>query len=642
MSRAQKLAREQFEDIDAGEVPRSVVFDAIPQCTRRVETKVDFFRECSELVLPRIEDRFMILDETSDCVKVDVQKLRSRLSFPPGGKAPSLPSKGSRPENRIRMASSASFETLPEHSSERLRKSTDALSSATAGLHKDASQCTLSSATTRMHNDSSMCTLLTVNSGMRTQASQCTFLSAVSSQQHAMQVAERAVARDVHARDVRVHNRDQQLAKRYFYLDELDRKQNRKEASKKHEVLLTWMVVGMVVQAMRSAVTSFHESYNSLSKAMLNGASVISTTNADQLKNLSLSQDILSKEVIGIRGHWKVEMKSLMVMSLQNKFKKELTNMRKETLYLAWRKLGKCLQFVVRLIRKRRKSKQMEVVKIFIQGAWRGYQIRAGVKIYFQQLIFLQRGLRACMKYREKVCRYVYLPTVWQIETETVAQITGMATPRLVDEEVKQHRLNWDLPTCLREIKKVSELRMAYSLSNRRKARLVYQNSADQLRPDSEMSFSKMMTVKNPAGLPQVNQQGKCYRLSDDNNTRKRMDSIGSTQAKSFFSAMDKYRLNDEQRRRHVRGIFQSAMNKWYHSYCWYRQKNAEFQEKSRQWRFEAVAMGAANRKNWPPMPELPPPSPNEILKVDTERVHKSIMTLLLGTHGQVKEPKQR
>ena len=85
LSWSQCRAVAQFEQIDVGTVNSEQVFASIPEDSRRVDTRVGFFRDRSSLVLPRIEARFM--RQTGTTSVVDVAKLQSEIQ----PKSPSRP-----------------------------------------------------------------------------------------------------------------------------------------------------------------------------------------------------------------------------------------------------------------------------------------------------------------------------------------------------------------------------------------------------------------------------------------------------------------------------------------------------------------------------------------------------------------------
>ena len=76
-SRSQRMAQKRFYDIDTGKLDAQSVFEKVAGAPDRVNTKLTFFRDRLELVLPAIEERFVVRDEKRDCEMLDLPRLRS-------------------------------------------------------------------------------------------------------------------------------------------------------------------------------------------------------------------------------------------------------------------------------------------------------------------------------------------------------------------------------------------------------------------------------------------------------------------------------------------------------------------------------------------------------------------------------------
>ena len=75
-SRSQRMAQKHFYEIDTGKLDAQSVFEKVAGAPDRVNTKLTFFRDRLELVLPAIEERFVVRDEKRDCEMVDLPRLR--------------------------------------------------------------------------------------------------------------------------------------------------------------------------------------------------------------------------------------------------------------------------------------------------------------------------------------------------------------------------------------------------------------------------------------------------------------------------------------------------------------------------------------------------------------------------------------
>ncbi|CAE8686003.1 unnamed protein product, partial [Polarella glacialis] len=80
-SRSQMRARASFRHIDNGKEDAQAVFALIGAPRLRVDTKLDFFRERAEMVLPPIEEGFMVHNRRLNCNMVDVRLLHRIKAF---------------------------------------------------------------------------------------------------------------------------------------------------------------------------------------------------------------------------------------------------------------------------------------------------------------------------------------------------------------------------------------------------------------------------------------------------------------------------------------------------------------------------------------------------------------------------------
>jgi len=623
LSRAQLRAREQFQNVDQGRMKRQEVFETIPSSVRRLETKVDFFRKRSELVLPPIEDRFMSREPLTGSAVVDVFKLNIRS-----------PASGSPGPSKARL--------LP-----------DALRDSVAEQENPMRRMDSTCSPQIVHDPSCQTLVLTSSASME------------SLQQRAQRLQEVALHREEHAQEVRRLERLRLNAKRYALLEEHERRHNWKEYANRHRLLITWMVVAISASTLKDMAQGLREALAPVRQSLFEIASTARKTTGlqEELWDTAVSPSIRTFYLLG-------RTKMLLMSSVQRKCRQELAVVRKEVILKSWYALLRALLFLIRLSRKFRMNRAVEVAKPFIQASWRGYEIRRAVKVYFQQITFLQRGLRYCMRYRASICRFIYLPTFWDLETQVLSTMTS-TPPKVLEKELQQHRTNWDYNRCLREVRRLGEMRMDYSLSRRRKSRLKYSAEANKkpqrqathrrqaaafqsahqnqsLRAGAAIPFASggggvggggagNASGTTPGGeggggagalLTHVNPFGKCF-AGLTHGSPEAIVTLERRRTNPLFIVMDKLRIKEKRRKQIVESLYADAVARWWQAYLEYKRKLAEFKEKSRQWRLEACAYGVAHRAEWPEM-QVPPEFPQEILKIDTVRLKKIISNELL------------
>ena len=95
-SRSQRMAQKRFYDIDVGKLDAQSVFERVAGAPDRVNTKLCFFRDRPDLVLPIIEEKFIVRDEKRDCEVLDLPRLRGAQSArTPRKKVQAVPSSAS-------------------------------------------------------------------------------------------------------------------------------------------------------------------------------------------------------------------------------------------------------------------------------------------------------------------------------------------------------------------------------------------------------------------------------------------------------------------------------------------------------------------------------------------------------------------
>lgn len=522
MTRAQVWALDRFHDIDDGKMEPAAVFDRVPVDARRIETKCDFYRERFELVLPRIEERFVRRLPAGDEV-VDLVKLRAgegRANSPP--RTP-----------RLALSPSPSVESLPQRI-ERI---------ACMGQMRDG----------RIH-------------------------SARDAERHLLK------------------------SKRLAQLDSLERKTGRRDVANRDRRLLTWVVAAMAMQTMNSIFKSFVAVYQDLEDR----GRVTWDTDVDENDDYFDDSGLLQQpSMLPLRRSSKMAL----VSSIQHRVSYDICRLRRKKAYDAWRNVLRVIKFYIRLRQRNRRNLQAELIKKLIDDVWRGYTIRVSVRGFLAKTRFLQRAIRACLKWREHVRYNIYLPSIWEMETQILGSLVGFPKG-ILNAETQAHRAAWDIKERVQEALDLHHLlrlewkRIACPISKQRRSSLLRKGVVPQRQGLAKGALRD--SVKSLQSIVSFSESGKATMLAHSK----------APTSHPMMQTLEKYRLSTEVRHEVMNSMFRESIERWWKSYSEYKARVHEANKMWHDWRMEASFLGSHMRCAWPLAPPVPKQA-QEVLHIE-------------------------
>ena len=163
------------------------------------------------------------------------------------------------------------------------------------------------------------------------------------------------------------------------------------------------------------------------------------------------------------KAHW-LRAKKIVSSSLTEKDGQgnlqEIFNSRAKRSKAAWERwdhLLRIMKFLAKLKYRSNLTRSARAIKQFIEGAWRGMRFRARVGAYLYNVRALprpeklpeeedmkglfgengrlrrdsyprQRAMRAAIKFRVQVRSFIYLPTLWEVETQLLGQFCDLCS----------------------------------------------------------------------------------------------------------------------------------------------------------------------------------------------------------------------
>lgn len=637
-SRAQSKAMQRFIEIDEGKVDKRVVFDGITSNYDRVKTKLEYFRERNELVLPPIEEQFMKRLARTGGIVVDVAKLQLLRLAGPARSARSVSNRGSAQCGR------RGFQTareLGEHST--YRESHEFCTATDSHQGDTATVCALPV----LSHASSKRTL----SPTRT-LSPCSSL--VSLRQRADRLAEMWHIRDLRIEHFREMVREKTWDRRYKILDELEKKNTRKQTNDRYRVLFTSLVLAMATKEMLQNLTSYLEVYSTMKQTVekeeellvRDGTRAIKRFTEDQGHLKSISDKLVSRS------------RRFVVLKLEDSWNDEVRGRCKKHAYQSWCHVMRLIRFCVKLLRRTRLNGYAEMIKHLINTSWRGYQVRASMKTYLKQVKLLQMGFRAAVKLRRHIRQNIFLPMVWEAETTILGEVVGMPQAA-VEQEIDMHRAIWDPRARMAEARNLSHHRFHWTVPHSGRGQLAKATSfasmseseprygaryssprkLDQRKFESspakaaaskkvqrrESSTNSPRSAAQPKGDDNTHRRNSRRRGADFQGIGRVSLSLMQRNSHPMMEVIDKYRLPNNAREQVVRSLLKANTERWYTKFKEYKQQHASFVKSWHTWRRNIKVLGPERRSSWPLVP-LFPAYPCELLKVDEQALHAKVI----------------
>lgn len=288
-------------------------------------------------------------------------------------------------------------------------------------------------------------------------------------------------------------------------------------------------------------------------------------------------------------------------------------------------------KFLAIMYRKRRLNRYAEIIKDFINSSWRGYRMVASMKVYLQQMNFLQHAMRHSVIMRRHIKQFILLPTLWEVETMILGEIS--MPPAALKHEIDMHRAHWNYKQCMAEVRQLSNTR--YEWSKHRKANM---DMGDRVQIFAQNERKHAPKKKKRVT---VTEHRRRQAVAFHQETKKTAKGTGNTARAGLLShpmmaLLDKYRLSKEVRNSIAESMLHENTSRWWTRYQEYKEECQVFQEEWRKWRLEVMALGKENKNSWPELPPIPR-FPYELTKVDQKVLKSRVFAMLKeGEAGQL------
>ncbi|CAE7878819.1 ANKRD50 [Symbiodinium sp. KB8] len=588
-SRSQRMAQKRFYDIDVGKLDAQSVFERVAGAPDRVNTKLCFFRDRPDLVLPIIEEEFIVRDEKRDCEVLDLPRLRGAQS-------------ARTPRKKVQaVPSSASLKTV-------LSEDDAVYDSAEEKCWQDSSQgqgyLPVAEPRTLQH----VVSMASVN----TRPSEHSSLE--TGEQRSLRIVRAARIRDERIQIAQKAVRSNELQWRLHHLKCFRDKEQRKELqllASRQQTLLECMAVAIAAQRLLKAMQLARDRRlwyrQSESKAPL-----ATTTKS--------------------KAHW-LRAKKIVSSSLTEKDGQgdlqEIFNSRAKRSKAAWERwdhLLRIMKFLAKLKYRSNLTRSACAIKQFIEGAWRGMRFRARVGAYLYNVRALQRAMRAAIKFRVQVRSFIYLPTLWEVETQLLGEKLMAHLPKgYTKQRIQTHRQTWDLEGRIRLLQEAAKERRIPGLGRKgymvEKRKTTNKTATPRATRLGRRRNAQLRPSERPERMVVFSELGEAIPTTSAERKQQQALMIAN-------NVLDHYRLDIETRNDIVKTLFIQSLHRWKENYRAYLVECKRLNKVWQQWRLEVQALGPQRKEHWP----KPPPSsqpPSEMYNVDTRKLRGMIIAAL-------------
>mmetsp|Transcript_16812 Transcript_16812/g.29538 ORF Transcript_16812/g.29538 Transcript_16812/m.29538 type:complete len:713 (+) Transcript_16812:113-2251(+) len=544
LSRAQTKACTQFDSIDSGKVDQAQVFAKIGQTPQRVETKLDFFRDRPELVLPQIEDRFMSIDKKSGSISVDLQRLQSLARQPLSAREPR--------KMRLRILSDEDSDKNVEE----------------GGLV--------------MRQVQSVETL----PGTSRKSPFCSQLSlAESLEQRSLRMVAAAQTRDRRIAAAQKSVRSTGMEVRLLHLERLNSKADRKALAERHRILLTWVVTAISIKAFGSSVLWLRKQLSKgppeTQKKPEKNTQLWMKAKGQIFKDLGMNLDA-----------------NRLQMALQKRWALEDKARKGAQAFASWKFALRAIHFIYRLKLRLKKQVHAEAIKQFIEASWKGMNIRKAIRSFLVNTRMLQRAFRAAIALSDYTRRYVYHPALWEMETQILGdKLKTMLPHGLIKTRLAMHKSAWDAESRKNHVRSLVEARNIKGC----KARQLHA-PIEKKRPKSGLKKRRGALRQDRWKAEAVfSEHGEAVLPSFV--SKKVHPSV-----EAAIQVVDSYRIDPDARASICASMFRRAVDAWWESHLVYKSDSNQSRLAWKQWFIEVQALGKTRRDDWPVNPPVTEP----------------------------------
>ncbi|CAK9033829.1 unnamed protein product [Durusdinium trenchii] len=564
--RTQRLALRQFEEIDAGRLDPQSVFSRISGADKRVKVKLHYFRDRSDLVLPVIEDRYIMHDPKRDCFLVDLSLLQSECS-------------------------SLSARTPRKHVSSTGRLDEDDMSFVPEADHVGASHAQA----VELSVEPSSHQAVSRFDSQRTRPSE---RSVQTAEQRALRLIRAARIRDERISICQHNVRNAELEWRLNHLQMSQQRDRRKQLASAQRILFSWVVVASATQFMQTEL---------LKSRWLKAAR---------------SHNFGDHYATRSRAHWQraknLVHKSVLESSKNMRDFRKVLHLRATRSKAAWQRwdhLMRIIKFITRLRVRFKFNRYADAIKQFIESSWRGMRFRSKVGVYLANVRVLQRAVRAAHRFRQNVKLYIFAPTLWELETQLLGQKLKAHLPKdYTKQKVQQHRQAWDWEGRVRALQEMSKERKIKGVKG----------PMDETRRQNMLAKAKARSGerrrRGGVRIGMYNERHVIFSELGEAISGTAADRKQQQAWKVANNVLDHYRLDAETRKSVVKNSFHHALERWKIAHVAFKKEQKRLNVLWQQWRLEIQALGKMQKEHWPkPPPYVEPPT--ELFKVDTKKL---------------------
>jgi len=575
LTRSQRMAQTKFYDIDTGKLDAQSVFGRVTATAERVDTKLSFFRDRLELVLPAIEERFIVRDEKRDCEVLDLPRLhRGKQSARTPRKKAQMPRGGSTCHSQ-HPDSDPHESHSDEQGDEEPRRTLQHVMSVESVLTRPSEH------------------------------------SIETGEQRSLRILQAGRVRDerIHAAQQSVKNKEMEWRLRHLQCTQAKSlRKEKQQLAAAQRTIFVWMITAMVTQTLKSQ----------LSKAQPQRQEG-SDSKGQQLATKSKAHWIRAKRIVNTSVIEKG--------NLQEVFQERA--LRSKTAWQRWDNLLRATKFLARLKYRSKLTRSAVAMRQFLEGAWRGMRFRARVAAYLSNVRALQRAMRAAIKFRVQLRSFVYLPTLWEVETQLLGEKLMAHLPKgYTKQRIETHRQTWDLEGRIRLLQDAAKERRIAGLGRkgymtekrnpRSSKNAVPRGGRADLR---RRRNAAVRATDRPERLVVFSELGEAIPTSATERKQQQALMIAN-------NVLDHYRLDLETRRNIVYQVFIQALARWKEHHRAYLSECKRLNKVWQHWRLEIQALGPQRKEHWPKPPPFPQP-PSEMYTVDTKKLRSMLIAAL-------------
>jgi hypothetical protein len=289
-----------------------------------------------------------------------------------------------------------------------------------------------------------------------------------------------------------------------------------------------------------------------------------------------------------------------------------------------WNHLLRCIMFVVKLSRPRKKHTLMDMVKDFLLQARHGMQIRMAMLRYTKTIKYLQNMFKMSYDLTQIVRKRVLLPQIWAVEALVIAESLGIKQD-MIRGEVTKFLESEDLELWRQTAHELALARHQWSFTSVLPSRMSFTSALPSRMRRDENGMLKLMKSEEEAALvnmcdpeqklaaaaqplsaKNIAKRGQARRQQKKAHLEPERREIAGDEPAQLLKQIEPFRLTQEEREQVALQIWRESMLRWWHEFKTYKAACLAFRTAWRKWKLEVAAIGTDHRGLWPDEPECP------------------------------------